>query len=551
MSNACGIWAFALATVCWLAAGVLGCSKIETSTGGAGGNRSTIPGVLRVGSYEDLDNLNPLLSNQSFVTDVEQMVFSGLIDYDDHGDAIPDVALEIPTLENGGIAADGKTITYHLRHGVRFSDGVALTSADVKYTWQQIMNPKNNVPYRYPYGIVASIDTPDAYTVVVHLKQPFAAFVAYFMRNGNVGSILPEHLLKGYSEINRIAFNTHPIGSGPFKVVSWQPGALLTLAANPSYWRGRPKLNEIRFQIIANQNTLLTSVLGHDVDVYYDAPEAQYATLSAIRGYRVTRVPNMTFEHIDFNCARYPLDDVRVRQAIAYAIDWKKLADHVYLGLDPPGMADIPPMSWAYDPSVLPYPHDVTRARNLLRSAGWLTGADGVVRKNGEPMRLDIATVTGVTSRAKAEQLIQQDLRAIGIGLDVHNYPASLLFATYGSNGILARGKFYLSLYAWQYTVPDPDNTQTIGPNELPPAGTNYTFWVDQELGSWQRAAQAHYGRSERRPYYVNIQRRIHDAVPMHTIVWRASIDIVSTDLKNFKPAPAVSDFWNSYEWEI
>lgn len=536
-----------------LAFALAGCSKIQTSVGGinAGGNPWTVHGVLRVGSYEDLDSLNPLLSSQSFVTDVDQMVFSGLIDYDDHANAIPDVALQVPSLENHGISADGLTITYHLRRGVLFSDGVALTSADVKYTWQQIMNPNNNLPYRYPYDVVASIDTPDAATVVVHLKHPLASFIGNFMRNGNVGSILPEHLLRSYADLNRIAFNTHPVGSGPFIVKKWEPGVLLDLTPNPHYWRGPPRLHEVRYQIIPSQNTLLTSVRGHDVDLYYDAPEVQYSTLKSLAGIRVTAVPNMTFEHLDFNCRRYPLSDVRVRQAIAYAIDWRKLANDVYFGLDVPGMADIPPLSWAYDQNVQPYPHDPAKARALLANAGWTPGPGGTMQRAGQSLQLSIATVSGVTSRAKAEELMQQDLRAIGIELEIHNYPADILFATYGSNGVLARGRFDLALFAWEYTVPDPDNTLTIGPDQLPPTGENYTFFADRDIGVWQKAAQRYYRREQRRPYYVEIQQRIHDAVPIHTIVWRSNIDAVNTDLKNFKPAPAVSDFWNSYEWQI
>ncbi len=530
----------------------LACTKIQTRTGAGGSsNPWTVHGVLRVGSYEDLDTLNPLLTTQAFVSDVAQMVFSGLIDFDDRANPIPDVALEVPTPANGGVSPDGKTITYHLRRGVRFSDGVALTSADVKYTWQQIVNPDNNVGYRYPYDQVESIDTPDDLTVVVHLKAPLASFVTAFMHNGNIGSILPKHLLAQYHDLNRVAYNNKPVGSGPFVVASWEPGALLVLRANPGYWRGPPRLKEVQYRIIPNQNTLLTDVMSHNLDLYYDAPEVQYATLKALPGYRITTVPNMTYEHVDFNAARPPLNDVRVRRAIAYAIDWRKLADDVYFGLDTPGMADTPPMLWAYDPSVKPYPHEPDRARELLRAAGWLPNAQGMLYRNGQPLRIDIATVAGVTSRLKAEELIQQDLRDVGIQLDIHNYPANLLFATYGNGGILAHGKFDLSLYAWEFTNPDPDDTNLMGPDELPPKGENYTFYADREIGAWQGAAEAHYEHAQRRPYYVLIQRRFHDAVPFHTIVWRANIDAVNDDLRNFKPAPAVSDFWNSWEWQI
>lgn len=544
---------WALAVVCMaFAVFTTSCTKVETTAGSSGAHNAwTVPGVLRVGSYEDLDNLNPLLSTQAFVSDVAQMVFSGLIDFDDHANPVPDVALFVPTPHNGGISADGKTIVYHLRRGVTFSDGAPLTSADVRFTWQQIVNPNNNVGYRYPYDQVGSIQTPDAYTVVVHLKAPQASFVTAFMRNGVIGSILPEHLLAGHPDLNRVPYNNHPVGSGPFLVESWEPGTLLVLRANPRYWRGPPKLREVEYRIVPSQNTLLTQIMSHNIDLYYDAPEVQYATLQTVAGYRITHVPNMTYEHVDFNCRRSPTDDVRVRKAIAYAVDWRKLADDVYFGLDTPGMADTPPMLWAYDPAVTAYPHDPDRAAALLDSAGWRIGADGVRRKAGQPMHVDLVTTAGVTSRLKAEELMQQDLRAVGIAVDIHNYPANLLFATYANGGVIARGNYGLGLYAWEYTNPDPDDTNTMGPQSIPPAGENYPFYVDPDIGAWQRGGEATYDHAKRRPYYVRIQHRFYDAVPFHTIVWRSNIDAVNRDLRNFKPAPAVSDFWNAWQWEI
>ena len=530
---------------------IAGCTKISTSVGQSGGNPWTHHGVLRIGAYEELDNLNPLLSTELFVSDVCQLLYSGLIDYDDNGEMIPDVALTVPSLSNGGIAKDGKTITYHLRHGVVFSDGAPLTAADVKFTWQQLVNPANIVSTRYPYDDVASIDTPDPHTVVVHLKQPLSPFVGFFMRNGTLGSILPKHLLAGNADLNHNPFNIHPIGSGPFVVDTYQPGVLLTLRANPRYWRGPPKLRAIEYHIIPNQNTLLANVGAHEIDFYFDAPEVQYKLLKAIPGVRVTARPNQTFEHIDFNCAKPPLDDVRVRQAIAYAIDWQRLASDVYLNLGLPGMADIPPTSWAYDASVKRYPHDPARARELLAQAGWRPGTDGVMVKNGQPFAITISTTTGVTSRAKVEQLIQQDLRQVGIDLTVHNDHANMLFAVYGANGLLARGKFDIALFAWSYTIPEPDDTQTLGPDQIPPSGQNYTFLADTLIGQLQKIARTNYDRAIRRDAIVRLQQREHELVPRHTIIWRANVDAVNTDMQNFKPAPAVSDFWNAWEWQI
>lgn len=515
-----------------------------------GSNPWTIHGVVRVGAYEDLDNLDPVLSDELYATNVFQLIFSGLIDYDDHGNPVPDLALEVPTQENGGISADGKTITYHLRHGVVWSDGAPLTSADVKFTWQQILNPRNNVSYRYPYDQAVSVDTPDPYTVVVHLRAPSAPFVANFMRNGSIGSIVPAHLLAGHADLNHLPFSTSPIGSGPFVVASWQPGVVLDLKANPRYFRGPPKVAEVQFRIIPDQNTLLTELQSHSIDVFLHATESQYAALKSVAGYRVTAVPNLDYEHVVFNCAKPPFDDVRVRRAFAYAIDWKRINDDAYLGIDVPAMADQSPAMWSYDPHVQPYPHDPARARALFEQAGWAPGPDGVLVRDGRRLAVDITTVIGNSTRVKAETLIQADLREVGVEVSVRNYPANLLFAAHGVGGILANGRFDFALYGWSFS-PDPDDTDTIGPESVPPDGVNYSFFRDADIGRWQREGAALYARSARLPYYWKIQQRIHDQVPFHTINFQASIDAVNTDLRNFKPVPAVADFWNAYEWEI
>ena len=537
---AAAVWPFATA----------GCTRISTQTNGAT-HSWTVAGTLRVGFYESLDNLNPLLTLQSYVGEVETLVFSGLVQIDDHHQLVPDAALVVPTLANGGVSKDGLTITYHLRHGITFSDGVPLTSADVAYTWQQAENPLNNTPNREPADRVASLTTPDPYTVVVRLKAPFSPFVGAFFRSGYTpgGGILPSHLLRRYSDLNRVSYNLKPIGSGPFVVESWQPGIELRLAANPTYFRGAPKLKRIVISIIPSENSLLNSMQSHDIDFYYNLPESQYAQLQGADGVRLSVEPTYSLEHIKFNCGRAPLSDVRVRQAVAYAIDWQSLVKRVYLGLGTPAMADVRPDSWAYNSAALPYPFDPARAKSLLRSAGWTPGASGVLRKNGRDLSLEMITVVGASVRLKAEEAVQQDLRAVGIDVNIHNYPASIVFATWASNGIMTRGNYDLALVTMDLDA-DPDNSINLSPDQLPPRGQNRSFFVDRDVGAWEAAALRSPDQAVRRRYYVLVQQRIHDALPFHGIVWRPTIYAMNVDLRGFRPGAAY-DFWNAYEWSL
>ena len=151
---------------------------------------------------------------------------------------------------------------------------------------------------------------------------------------------------------------------------------------------------------------------------------------------------------------------------------------------------------------------------------------------------------------ASAEELIQANLKDAGITVDVRNYPANLLFASWGAHGVLARGDYDLALYGWSEN-PDPDDSDTLSIESLPPNGVNYTRYADRDIEEWLHEGKTHYARSARRAYYWNIQRRIHEMVPFHTVNWQAHIDAVNADMQHFRPAPAVADFWNGYEWSI
>src|SRR5947209_16640581 len=164
------------------------------------------------------------------------LAFDELVTLDDKQHEVPDLAAEVPTLQNGGIAKDGKTVTYHLRSNVKWQDGAPFSSADVKFTWQLVMNPRNNVESRRGYDAVATVDTPDVNTVVFHLKHPFAPFVdTVFGESDTAYRILPKHLLATYPDINQIPFNSQPVGTGPFRVVKWIRGDRIEDVANANY----------------------------------------------------------------------------------------------------------------------------------------------------------------------------------------------------------------------------------------------------------------------------------------------------------------------------
>jgi peptide/nickel transport system substrate-binding protein len=510
----------------------------------------TQPGHLRVGVVRTIDNLNPLLSGQAGVSDLAQFLFSGLIRFDDHGDPIPDAALVVPSRENGGISADGKTITYHLRPDIRFSDGSPLRAEDVVFTYGQVMNPRNNVPFHFPYDLAVSVTAPDPRTVVVRLREPSAPFVNGFFRCGVQGVILPKHLLAGKPDINRDPFNLSPVGSGPYRVVRYDVNSTLEMEPNPYWFGGKPGLQRVTYRIIPSENTLLIALRTHDIDFYWGAPEQQYRELRTLSDVTTSALASSQFEMLVFNARRPPFSDLRIRRAVAAGIDWRGLARTTYLDVDLPDWGDLFPRSWAYTAQPDPTPYDPARARALLDAAGWQPGPDGIRQKDGRRLEIELRTVAGVTVRENAEVALQQQLRAVGVDVVVHNAPANLIFAPYGAGGLLATGKFDLGLYAWTKN-PDPDDSETAGSLYVPPHGANYSGVADAELDALQKHGNATYDRAARKRIYAQLERRFGEVLPSHTLVWRATIMAWNDDLHGVRPTTALSDFWNVATWTI
>jgi peptide/nickel transport system substrate-binding protein len=545
-----------------LAIALTACTRIATTQSasgtGAGGSAGsgqrhswTRPGVLRIASLSDPDTLNTLLG--TFQVDTDLSLFWGgyLFKYDDRGERVPELATVVPTPANGGISKDGLTITYHLRHGVQWHDGAPFDAADVVFTWHAVMNPNNNVQSRGGYDLIRAIDTPDKYTAVVHLREPFAPFVDTFLTMAATSyTVLPKHLLAAYPDINRVPYNSAPIGTGPFIVKEWHRGQILRMVANPHYWRGAPKLSEITYQAIPDENTLTTSMKSHGIDLWYNASSTNYPTASNIPGTRAVLTPFVQYSYFGFNLGRPITGELAVRRAVAYATDRKRMIATITYGVNLPGDGDQPRFLWAYDEKLRPIPYDLAKAKATLDAAGWVPGPDGIRAKNGTRLHLVFAIPTGNAVSIRAAVLMQSTLRDAGIEVEIKSYATSLMFASYAAGGILQTGKFDIEVSAW-LNGPDPDDSTSIQCNQFPPNGQNFYHFCNHELDALEKVALTHYDRATRKKAYARIQEIMVDQLPWLTTWFNRRFDVVSDDLKNYKPAHAVSTFWNAWEYEI
>lgn len=530
------------------------CSKVSDAPGGAptGGRHPwTRPGILRISIQTEPVTLNPILSANTTEGLLNRLSFNTLVSVEPDGKTIvPILAAKVPSLANGGISPNGLTISYVLRSGIKWQDGAPFSSKDVKFSWQAMMNDNNNVNARIGYQDVKSVDTPDPTRVVFHLKEKFAPFVAtVFSESDGPVCIVPEHILAKYHDLNRVPFNELPIGTGPFKVVRWVRGDHIELAANPNYFLGPPKLKSVVVRVIPDENTSVNALRTHDIDWLFEPSPILYNVLK--------RLPDTTIHFVDqpqtlrllMNLRRPQLGDIRVRRAIAYAVDKAALVERLTAGSARIAGADQPPFSWAYQPNVPTYGPSITKAKALLVQAGYTLGPDNIMRKHGAPLTLELSTNNSNATRRLVQTQVQAMLRAIGIDAQIKNYPGNLFFATFGQGGILTTGKYDLAISGWIAGV-DPDDHSLYQCDQIPPAGVNYDRYCSKPMDIAQTAALSSYDQGQRKKAYFTIQELIARDVPEIVVWYSRNPQATNPDFKGFAPNP-VNEAWNAYQWEI
>jgi peptide/nickel transport system substrate-binding protein len=513
-----------------------GCTRPAAENRNGNRNAWTIPGVLRLGEDEEPDSLNLMFAHTAATDAISGLLFSFVLRYDARGEYVPDLAAQVPTIQNGGISADGRRIVVHLRRGVVWSDGAPLTAQDWLFTYHAVRNPANNVKTRYGWDAIASASAPDAHTIVIHLARPNVAVLGILAMGGAGYPPMPAHLLAKLPNLNAAAFNERPLSSGPYVLQAWNHGSSLVFTPNRRYFRGAPKLKEVVWKVVPDVNTLFNQLATHEIDVYPNVSPDAIARLSSVTGIRVDRRLVAEWRHLGINLSRPGLSDVRVRRAIAEAIDWKRIDATVYHGIDALAVSDVFPQSWAA-PNLPPYRFDPADAKRLLAAAGWPPGA----------LKLAIYATTGHQENTESQILIQSMLHDVGIEVAIKNYPGSYLFAT---DGPLYTGKYDLE-WSIETNGPDPDNSGDWNGTFIPPRGAN-TSWLDDPIvNTTSAAAAATFVLATRKRLYQREEERIRQLVPAVFFTWRTNYTAINDDVKNYIPAAFIGDSWNSWQWSI
>ncbi|MFZ2098298.1 MAG: peptide ABC transporter substrate-binding protein [Anaerolineales bacterium] len=510
---------------------------------------------------QEFDTLSPIYTNMWFVSVVYPAYLCTPWMFDDNNDPFPYLVTEIPSIDNGGITNDGRSITLKLRDDIVWSDGVPITSADFKFTYDMIMSDSNAVNTRSPYDQIESLETPDPQTVVITFTDPYAPWVATLFSGSTAGTpIIPEHILKPVFDaegtLDTADWNKAPtVGCGPFVFDEWQSGSFARFVANDNYWLGRPKLDELFFQFVPDDASMIAALIAGDGDVgtffaYSDVPQLEDAgveILNSFSGYNEGWYINMHPEK-----GNPALKDVRVRQALAYAFNRQKLVTDLLLDLTGVAATDWDKSPWV-DPTITPYPYDPEKAKALLEEAGWTdTNGDGTVDKDGVELVLKYGT-TSREVRQNTQAVAQQDLAAVGIGTELLSYDADTFFLGYQDDGPSANFSLDIIEYSDSPDFPDPNTAIWLCsdiPTDENPSGTSPTGLCDEKLDGLFQLQQTQVDFAERQQTFYEITRYIYDQAYWIGLWLDPDLFGFSDRMTGIKMSGA-TPFFNIAEWDM
>jgi len=519
---------------------------------------TAVPAEPKIATFiwtQEFDSLSPLYTNMWFSSITHQIWNCWAWDFDDLSAARPILVKEMPSAANGGISADNKTITLKLRDDLVWSDGEPLTSADLLFTYEMTVNPANAVASVAPYDELEKVEAPDAQTLVMTFKEPYAPWVGTLWHG-----ILPEHVLKPVFEadgtIDQAEWNLAPtVGCGPFTFKEWESGSFAHFVANENYWLGKPKIDEIYFRFVPDDASQVAALQTGDGDLgtfisYADIPTLQDAKVEMINvfsGYN-----EGYYFYMDPEKGHPALQDVRVRQAIAYATNRDALCQNLLLGLTKPSASDWDNTPWV-DPTIQPYPYDPEQAKKLLDEAGWVdSNGDGTRDKDGVELVLDYGTTTREI-RKDTQAVVQQELAAVGIAVNLLNAESDLFFSGYGEGGPCATGEYDMFEYSTVFNFPDPDTAEWLCseiPSDESPDGTNWMAVCDKELEDLLMLQRTQVDSAARQETFHKITKLIFDKVYWLGIWQDPDIWAIGPTLKNVKISGA-TPFFNIIEWEL
>lgn len=516
--------------------GTAACGSAESTSGESAGEESASEAATASGTDEeepttlvygsgDYTRINPAMDEHG---EINLLLFNGLTGHDGDNAVIPALA------KSWDFDEETCTYTFHLEEDVRWHDGEPFTAEDVQFTIEAIMDPENGSENAPNFEDVEEITVIDDHTISFRLSAPNVAFLDYMTM-----AILPKHLLEG-EDMQTSDFFRSPIGTGPYKLASWDEGQAITLEKNADYFRGEPNIDTIVFKIVPDDNAKALQLRAGELDLALLTPK-DAATFADEEGFTCYDMETADYRGILFNFQNeYWQENRDLIPAVCYAIDREAIIDSVLLGQ---GMAAYGPLQrniYNYE-DVEHYDYDPEKARAVLEEAGCVLGEDGFYTRNGETVGFVISVGAGDQVRIDMAQIVAQQLREIGMDVTV-DIPAQVDWS-----GQMAY------LIGWGSPFDADDHTYKVFGTDK---GANYSGYSNADVDRYLTEARESDDPAVRAEAYANFQKALA-ADPAFAFIcyidanYVADASITGIDADTVMGHHGVGIFWNVAEWTI
>lgn len=520
---------------------LMSCSqqKNETTSNYNQNYASESGGTLVDAMSGEPSGLIAMIAGESSASTIASNIFNSLLKYDKNLELTGELA------QSWDVSPDQKTITFHLKPNLKWADGKPLTSDDVLFTWQLVTDEKTRTPYGADYKLVKKAETPNPDTFKVTYAQPYAPA----LDSWSGLHILPKHLLEG-QDINNTPFARNPVGSHFYELDQWKKGESISLKRNVNATQGQARIDRLVSRIIPDRAAQFLELMADNLDSM-SLNSIQYARIFPSRPDLTAKIAQYkelgnSYTYLGFNLKRKPFDDVRVRQAINYAIDKQEIIDGVLLGLGLPVASPYKPGTRWSNPSLQPYPYDPGKAIALLKAAGFEDhDHDGILDRDGQPLSFEILTNQN-KEREMSAVLVQRRLKEIGIDVKIR----VVEWATFISR-FIKTGDFNVVLLGWGLGL-EPDQFNIWHSSQQAPGQFNFIGYNNPTVDKLLEDGRTELDPDKRMKIYHAFAKILLEDSPVVYLFAGYGLPAIHKRVKGIDdPAPPAGIGHNSYEWYI
>ncbi|KQY41238.1 ABC transporter substrate-binding protein [Rhizobium sp. Root491] len=506
-------------------------------------------GQLTVGFSQEPTVFNPHMPHIEVDEGIHFSIFDPLFYVDEKGAFVAALADEVPTVENGGISADGLNWKVKLRDDVKWHDGKPFTAEDVKFTLELLVDPNFRSWRKTGHEFVRDLTVVSPTEITWKMEKPFAPYPSILAST----FITPKHLLGAEADRNTAAYNNAPVGTGAFKWKERVAGDYILLDANTEYFGDGPHIERLVYKYVPDLNVMYTQFKTGDIDVVglqWITPD-HYDEAKDLAGKVVNVVPGSTIESLSFNMERPQFKEPAVREALYAAIDKQSIIEALYYGLPTPTESYVPQQSFYYNPDLPKHEYSIEKAKKLLDDAGWAPGADGIRAKDGVKLAFTCSTTAGNHIREQVQQYMQQSFKDIGVEMTISNLPPAVMWGDYWM-----LSKFDSVIVGLDFlTGPDPDTSDFFrSTSSAAKGGSGQNTWqfVNKDVDDLLAKGGSLFVPEERKAVYLKIQEIMRKELPLLPLFQYATVRGHKQGVENVKPnVNNRIDTWNVATWRL